>query len=145
MCSALLQHLGLRSCWWERWEEHHDAVPRCVCAGHLQPGEGRHAVYPGRTAGGRRLSQRKCPEWGPLLHTHGDLGRPSQGIWTLSSWGLIFKDGRTQPLFCLQMSLHFLAHWGTKESRRYGCWGFTSPQELRLRHGFQEEPLKLKS
>lgn len=64
VCLVSLQHLGLRSRWRERRAKHHDAVPRRVCAGHLQPGEGRHAVHPGRAAGGRRLPQRKCPEQG---------------------------------------------------------------------------------
>lgn len=89
MCFVLLQHLRLRSCRWEGREEHHGAVPRRVCAGHLQAGEGRHAVRPGRAAGRGCVPQRKCPEQGLLLRTHQALRGHHHG--THSSQELAFK------------------------------------------------------
>lgn len=74
-----LQHLGLRSRRWQRREEHHDAVARRVCAGHLRPGEGRHALHPGGATGGRRLPQRKCPGQGFSSTLPQDPGRPLRG------------------------------------------------------------------
>lgn len=114
MRSVLLQHIRLRSRWWERREEHDDAIPRRVCAGHLQPGEGRRAVHPGRAAGGRCLPQCKCPERGFLLHTHQDPGRSLRGHkhCTHAFGDLTFKDGGTHPLFCLQTLLPFQGHLG---------------------------------
>lgn len=145
MCFVPLQHLRLRSCWWERREEHHDAVPRRVCAGHLQPGEGRHAVYPSWTTGGRRLPQRKCPEQGPLLHTHQDPGGPSEGI-TLDTLllGAHVQSWQDSPLTLLTNTPPFPGPFGCMRKRVVWLLGFHIPTGTKVEAWISRVTLKTK-
>lgn len=139
--SVLLQHLRLRSRRRERREEHHDAVPRRVCAGHLQPGEGRHPVHPGRAAGGGRLPQCKCPEPGftsPLSGTPAGPSEDTNARHTPSGSSRPKMAGITLCSTCKCPSLSTAA-WGQEKAGSVTVERHIL-QQLRLRLGFLSNP-----